>query len=316
MKKLLLASILVAACGQANAGIVSAGGNVSWDAADVNSTPNGGNFYTELQFRQWFVNDNGVSPGTIGDSAVSLYDDNTGGLNGDADWLVGTGELALGSNLGQPFAGNYELTFEFGGIQVVEDPNLGVILDGASNGFLKVYLDRDFSDNAGGYDNTSVVVSDTLNSNYLADATDGDLWLNLEFVASAYTPTFDPNNFGAPETFGIWGNSMFAGLIGGDTNFGFQVDTSSPALANENFDTDFTTYIGEVVDAIGFGLTSQFKATYSRDGNGAIDGITAIDTYSASSSGTVEAFTVSEPGTMALFGLGLLGLAGVARRKA
>ena len=52
MKKLLLATALLVASTAANAGLVSGAGGVNWNAADVNSTANGGNFFTPLSFRQ------------------------------------------------------------------------------------------------------------------------------------------------------------------------------------------------------------------------------------------------------------------------
>lgn len=322
MKKLLIATMLMSACGVANAGTVSAGGGVTWEAADTSSTNNAGNFFTTIDFRQWFVKDTDTDGvGTYEDTAVSLAiggSSTTGAsFNNDAEWLVGVGELNLGTNAGQPLPGNYELTFEFGGIQVVDDPLLPgqKTFDGLSNGFLRVYLDRDFSDNEGGYDNTAAVSGDVMGAGYLEDAVDGDVWLELDFVSASYNAEFDPNTFSAPQNLGLWGNDMFNGFIGGDSDFGFQVDPASTALANENFDTDFAEYLGAIVDVIGFGLTSEFNAVYNSDSSGAYTGIRKINTYSDASSGNVEALTVSEPGTMALFGLGLLGLAGLARRQ-
>jgi len=311
MKKLLLATALLVASTAANAGLVSGAGGVNWNAADVNSTPNGGNFFTSLDFRQWYVDANGT--------ATSLYD--SGVLNTSITELRGIGEINTGSNNGQPLPGGYELTFEFGGIAV--DTTTG-LLDPQTNGFLNIYLDKDFSNNAGGYDNTAAVIGDVLDSDQHADATDGDLWLGLNFAASSYTPTFDSSILPAAfQEVGLWGNNAFAGLIGGDANFGFQINDAAPGMAQSNFESDWTTYIGAVVDAIGFGLSSDFaveRTTVAGDpqlGEPALvyTGISGISTYSAGSSGTVEAFTVTEPTTLAVFGLGLLGLAGAARRK-
>jgi len=303
MKKLFLATVLLAASTAANAGLVSGAGGINWNTADVNSTSNGGNFFTPLAFRQWYVDSNG--------DAESLYD--AGSLNTDIVELVGIGELALGNDMGQPLPGGYELTFEFGGIGV--DTSTG-LLDPTTDGFLNIYLDKDFSDNAGGYDNTAAVIGDVLNSDQLADATDGELWLGLNFVAGSYTPTADSSLLPpAFQNLGLWGNASFAGLIGGDANFGFQINDAAPGMAQSNFESNWTTYIGAVVDAIGFGLTSQFGVTYDTDGQGAYTGISAIDTYSDSSAGTVEAFTVTEPTSVAIFGLGLLGFAAASRRK-
>jgi hypothetical protein len=302
MKKLLLATVLLVASTAANAGLVSGAGGVNWNAADVNSTANGGNFFTPLSFRQWYVDANG--------DAQSLFD--AGAVNSEITELRGIGEVTTGNNMGQPLPGGYELTFEFGGIAV--NTNTG-LLDPTSGGFLNIYLDKDFSDNAGGYDNTAAVVGDVLNADQLADATDGELWLGLNFASGDYTPTADFSGFGpAYDDFGIWGNNSFLGLIGGDANFGFQINDSAPGLAQSNFESDWATYIGAVVDAIGFGLTSQFAVTYEETA-GAYTGISAINTYSASSAGTVEAFTVTEPTSVAIFGLGLLGFAAASRRK-
>ena len=297
MKKLLLATALLAVSGAASAGVVSGAGNVDWNAADTNTTPNGGNFFTSLDFRQWYTDSNG--------DAVSLFD-------GGATELRGIGELNSGTNNGQPIPGAYELTFDFGGISVDQSTGL---LDPTSNGYLNIYLDKDFSDNAGGYDNLASVSGDVLNLAQQADATDGELWLGLEFASFEYTPAFDPNAFGAPQNFGIWGNNLFAGLIGGDANFGFQINDANPGIAQSNFESNWTEYLGELVDAIGFGLTSEFTVDYATDGGGNYTGINDIAVYSAASTGTVEAFTVTEPSTVAIFGLALLGLAGAARRK-
>jgi hypothetical protein len=303
MKKLILATVLLAASTAANAGLVSGAGNVDWNTADVNSTANGGNFFTPLSFRQWFVDSNG--------DAASLYD--TGSLNTNIVELVGIGELSLGNNMGQPLPGGYELTFEFGGIGVNTTTGL---LDPTSNGFLNIYLDKDFSDNAGGYDNTAAVVGDVLNSNQFNDATDGELWLGLNFASGTYTPAADSASLPpAFQNLGIWGNNSFAGLIGGDANFGFQINDAAPGIAQNNFESNWTTYIGAAVDAIGFGLSSKFNVIYDENAQGDYTGISAIATYSGSSAGTVEAFTVTEPTSIAIFGLGLLGFAAASRRK-
>jgi len=311
MKKLFLATALLVASATSQAGLVSGAGGVDWNAANTASTPNGGNFFTGLNFRQWYVDGSG--------DATSIYDatanGGAGGLNTAITELRGIGELTLGTNAGQPLPGGYELTFEFGGISV--DTTTG-LLDPVTSGYLNIYLDTDFSDNAGGYDNTAAVVGDVLSSTQQADATDGELWLGLNFASTTYTPAFDssilPPSLPA-QALGIWGNNLFKGLIGGDANFGFQINDAMPGLAQSNFESNWTTYIGAVVDAIGFGLTSEFGVTYSADGAGLYTGITGIQTYSDGSTGTVEAFTVTEPTTLAVFGLGLLGFAGVARRK-
>jgi hypothetical protein len=55
---------------------------------------------------------------------------------------------------------------------------------------------------------------------------------------------------------------------------------------------------------IGFGLSGEFAKT-----NG------EYDTYSIGGSGTAHGFAVTEPTSIAIFGLGLLGFAAASRRK-
>lgn len=300
MKKTLITLGLLLAAGSAQAGLVSGAGGINWNALPTEASPNGGNFLTSLDFRQWFVD-------TEGDLA-NIFE-------GEAHELRGLGEIDTGTNMGQPLPGDYELTFEFGGLVLAPG---GFDLTGS---YLNIYLDTDLSDNAGGYDNNVAVLSDTLISAQADDAVDGELWLGLTFASSSYTPAIDPKDLfpgsnvtTVADSVGVWGNDLFGGLLAGDANFGFQINDAAPGIAQSNFESNWTEYLGALVDAIGFGMSSAFDVTYT-EAAGEYTGVTAVSNYSNASAGTMEAYTVSEPASLAIFGLGLLGLAGVARRR-
>ncbi len=280
LKKLVLSSALVLS-GAANAGVITAAGGVQWDNSGTFN--NGGNFFTQVKFRQWWEDQSG---------AVSLSDFDINNL-GQYE-LTGIGEMVLGTDIGQPNFGSYELTFSFHDIFLDPNSPTGFNLDNAR---LDVYLDTDFSDNAGGFDVGQSVVNDTLDADHAADAVDGVLWLGLDFEAIKYSPD-DTNAL----------NPLFGNLLDGDTDFAFQIADVNPGIATANFESDWTTYLDELVDVIGFGLSSEFSTNL-------IDDIPYANVYSDSSAGVVEAYTVPEPSTLAIFGVIILGLAGIARAR-
>lgn len=289
MKKLLLATAMLAASSAANAGVVSAAGGVSWEV-------DGGlpNFSATIDFTQWWTITNttevgdvntAVSTETIAPTLASL----SGALaSGQAPELVGAGKFNLGNGVGEPNCNGCELTFSFGGL--LFDPQNSATPIDASEGWLNIYVD--YAQVGGAFDEgqfTSLASA----TDHAGRAVDGDLWLSLELSDFIYNPDPVYVNLGEPL---LSGATLFYGnVVGG--------------IAQNNFIPDF---FQSAFEADAFGLTSIF------DDNSRPPQSTAelnVSNYSVRGSGNVEAATVSAPSTIAMFGLALVGLGAMTRRR-
>jgi len=130
------------------------------------------------------------------------------------------------------------------------------------------------------------------------------------------TPTFEASGFGNQDGFG----SFLAGLNGGTgsssdyTSLNFTVSSSNPFTAVSQLlagnDVSTTNWFGgQVSFFIVSGCTGFF------DNAGGINTSIGTTSQGVNCVSTSTSTTVPEPGTLALFGTGALGLAGFLRRK-
>ena len=141
--------------------------------------------------------------------------------------------------------------------------------------------------------------SSALQAAVIASVTNLPLYLSLNFVAGASAPDF----IGGMAATNASYVSTFNSASGAGGGSGFLEVTGGTEMAK--FDTNtFTTYAGNSADAF-------FSVTLS--------GITPRDAgvgnWLAKSTSDVVGTSVPEPGSMALAGLGLMGLAALRRRK-
>jgi hypothetical protein len=214
--------------------------------------------------------------------------------------VVGEFNLNLG-NAGTPSCARCELTFSCGGIflagfeeegtDTFEQVSPGVfeeimimlpVID-TSTAWINVYVDND---NPSEFDKDGIIDSATVAAidAEIDDAVDGDLWLSLTVEDFIYTPDQDAIDDGEPLT------------IGSTSSYGNVVD----GLAINNFESDFFI---DLFDTQEFGLTASFKE----------DGV--INNYANTGTGAVRAHTVPEPSTLAIFGILVLGVAGLAKAR-
>lgn len=226
--------------------------------------------------------------GTIYEGEVSSgY---TAGITGADQELGGVGIVdaikdAGGNTLWANGDNGRELTFQFGGY-ISEapvffgsggTPPIGVNFSG---GWVNFYADSspDFV--------TSPITS------MLSSSTDGNAWMNLLGASTGVACT------GGPCTLQSFITAGTLAAIGSGAGNGFlNVDTAGTGAANSYFDTNSEGPLGA-----DFALGSSFNSA------------SATGAMFASGSFDLRGNSIPEPGTLALFGLGLLGFAGMSRR--
>jgi hypothetical protein len=289
MKKLALIAALLAANTAANAGVVSAAGGVSWTT--TNSTPN---FSATIDFTQWWTTQNTVGKDDVNQAVAGEAIDATLASVSTAPGaeLVGVGNFKTNGLAGEPNCNGCELTFSFGGIFF--DNNK---LVNADNAWLNVYVDYDMVN--GVFDDELIrgAADQDAEANLQASrAVDGTLWASLSLEAFRYTPDATYGGAGEP-------------LISGSTSFYGNVDGG---IAEENFVNGF--FFG-LYDAAAQGLTASFDSPTSLFLITENPSDMTLSRYSQFGSGRVSAETVSAPSTIALFGLALVGLGAMTRRR-
>ena len=286
MKKLLIASAvaLSLASAGANAAVISAGG-IQWD--DTNIGPGG--VSAQVNFQQWFAVAGSATTTDAGTDGNAGTADDYERISSDAAVvgavgreLVGVGEFYSFNDGREPnnapsfcVTPNCELTFAFGGLEVL---TLGVV---------------------GGINATF----DTTNA-----------WFNIYYDE---TPDFDGPS-ASDTTLGSTAHQKYLeaqdGVLWGAFNF-------------DSFLLDGTVIGGEsegllsVRDVVGLGLDDVKAAWDFNSLFGSDIGLTAGATFQPGNLRTIDGngqtigTPIPEPSTIALFGLGLLGLAAGARRK-
>jgi len=279
MKKLtksLIAAGLVLSASNAVAGSISAGG-ITWDPNATDPR-----FNAAIEFTQWFTTLNTTTRTDYGSNVATTGLANPLTLTGGEE-LVGVGEiLSINSD---SFCNNCELTFSFGGI-TFNDPqqNPSSAFD-FTNGWINVYVDKPLATD---HQNTNIpaVWTTPAFATEVGNAVDGDLWLSLGFEDAVF--------FGVP----------FSGTI----NAGLMVeDTGGLAKAEAVFDQDsiVSPFFGtDLFDALGTNFSTTFGKLLT-------DGVLVSDT----GSGNLTANPVSSPATLAIFGIGLMGVGFASRRK-
>jgi hypothetical protein len=298
MKKLLLATALTLASISANAGIVSTAGGVSVIEAS-GTQPGDVNLDMTVDFTQWWTS---VGNSSAANALLSTdtFEASPTGLNdaGEAE-LVGVGSFSvfngtvsdalLTDTTNTAICQGCQLTFAFGGfIRSFDGTNVDFNF---ADAWLNIYLDYDVTstlNSANIYRDQTVATADE----QVAKAVNGDLWLQLDILNFAFDPDDDDIINGNPNASG---EVEFLGdVVGGD--------------AQANFVTDL---FGMSFDADAYGFSATFLNCRNCDNTDSNN----IDAYSNRGSGNVQARVVSEPGAIALFSLGLIGLGLSARRR-
>jgi hypothetical protein len=311
MKKFLLASSVIASLvsmSSASAAIVLPGG-ISLNPQATDLDVGVGNFNNSFEFIQWWDNTSNNTANGGFEQADFLQAITSDGVNFDeaaiadyeANWkLNGVGDIVLPSTLetGKLSCASCELTFEFGGIGLLATRDANNVFTGwelsLAGSFLNVYLDQTPDFQIGDVD----IIGSGAN---LSDAqynavTDGTSWLTLAFVDSYFNP-------GNPTT------DPTGGLLSGDSYFSFDVTGGEAAdnIVPNSIRNAQTNIFGQSVapeflvyrDILGLGMSASFGTS----------------PLSAGTSGNLTGVAVSAPSTIAFFGLGLVVISFVSRRR-
>lgn len=213
-----------------------------------------------------------------GSASPEVIQSFTGSIAGGDLAISGYGRISAVNGTPQStFCPGCELTFVFGGF-TQSDSNEGPNLDVYyTGGFVKLFVD-----------NTPDTPVD-FSTATLAQASDGDLWLDLVatpgisalYPSATLKTTISPNPF---PTQAVGGGLLNVTALGGLAKGNF--DTNTQPFPTGGADVSFSTTFTSAAQSFKFG------------------------------SGTFTSNTIPEPGSIALLGVGLLGLAAMRRRKA
>jgi hypothetical protein len=305
MKKLLLATALTVASISANAGIVSTAGGVSVIEAS-GTQPGDVNLDMTVDFTQWWTSVGNSSAANALLSTDTFEASPTKLNEAESAELVGVGSFTSVFNgtvddaisfgvTNTAICQGCQLSFAFGGFIRTYDANaldpLNAVTFNTDGAWLNIYLDYDVNstlNSANIYRDQTVATADE----QVAKAVNGDLWLQLDILNFAFDPDDDDIINGNPNASGEV--EFLGNVVGGD--------------AQANFVTDL---FGMSFDADAYGFSATFLNCRNCDNTDSNN----IDAYSNRGSGNVQARVVSEPGAIALFSLGLIGLGLSARRR-
>lgn len=299
------------------ASVVSMPGNITLDPLQGGDPTLGdGNFRNTFSFVQWWETASGPT------SLSSISATNFGDFS-----LQGYGELVPAFEPGMFECSGCELTFNFGdiGLGLIElagtdteqdlfnqyqrfsslptfeeflqdQVNKGTIFLNAQGEFAYLGLDTSLAYLNIYLDYTPDLVIDRnniLGNAPYAGGTSSELWLSLSFIDTVFNPddVFD----------GVFGLSFADTSFSLDATGGMAMDSfvNAQDISWEDIGLEALS------DVIGFGLTAQF--------NEAANG--SLEIYSSVGAGEVRGNVVSAPSTIALFGLALIGIGAINRRR-
>lgn len=160
------------------------------------------------------------------------------------------------------------------------------------NGNVKLFTDRVSTGTALNPSANPNVVSAALQAADIVKATDGTKWLEYAGVSTINSLTGNAGSlFASANTL----NAVHAGGAG----FGYLNVLNTGGLATTNFDTNSFNIGGVITDA-------RFDSSFSNTNAGA---------WPLSGTASFKTAAIPEPGSLALLGLGLLGLASTYRKK-
>jgi len=319
----MVAATLLATASLANAGTVSLPGGVSFEELPVVDADNGqGTFRSDFSFVQWWEDSSGT------DTSLSTM---FGGVVDPTTFdLAGYGILATDATSTGSFQCNgCEMTFTFDGLgltltpSMIDNPGFEVAYDAhvdlhVGNNDFSLIETRDAFEVSSGIPQEIMTQSPGLDyslatmSIYLDDTPDLDIGVDFgpTSVALAENGTEWLTLSFAEVDFGVIvadADVAVAGLNRADSSFGLN---ATGGLAMDGFtsanDIRLVNIIDGFVDMVGFGLSANFTKDTVTD---------EYKIYAVGGTGNASGFAVTEPTSVAIFGLGLLGFAAASRRK-
>jgi hypothetical protein len=316
----MVAATLLATASLATAGTVSLPGGVTFnELTDIDADHKKGTFASSFDFVQWWEDssNNATSLTTMFGGGLPATD-----VNGLTDYsLTGYGELNTNSATGSFQCNGCEMTFTFEGLGLSLTPVPNPAYSEAFNTyttFINPGADEAAFEGSLYYTTvgspTALTVAPGLNlagasmSIYLDYTPDLDMGVDVGNKTNAInTEKWLELSFSQVD-FGVVASSAdlaVAGLNRADSSFGLDVTGGTAAISfTEADDIRNNPLLNQFVDMIGFGLSGEFSKTND-----------VYDTYSIAGTGTAHGFAVTEPTSVAIFGLGLLGFAAASRRK-
>lgn len=289
-KTLLTTALALGIAGGAQASDITVGG-VTWDPQSTVD------FGASFDFTQWFTTDSTtalsdadrvnyapgitglVSPGTIASGSLASGTE----LTGVGEFTSINGEAVACSGC--------ELTLAFGGLEITGFVSEEVIVLGIATG---IFVDVPVFNIDNAWLNVYVSEIDTNDFNQLAVYDEG-------------TDSFDTTQIGYAVEGDLWLAAEF-------DSFAFQ--TSSSTLPVLNGTSQWTASIVSGAAFSNFDTNSQISGSDVFSGEtGATFGSPTDFDIAAEGTGSVEADTIPEPGSLALIGVALLGAAGLAARR-
>jgi hypothetical protein len=318
LSKGMVAATLLATASLASAGTVSLPGGVTFnELTDIDADHKKGTFASSFDFVQWWEDSS--------NNATSLSTMFGGTVNPTDYSLTGYGELNTNSATGSFQCNGCEMTFTFEGLgltltpSMTENPAFETAYDAhvnfhVNNGDFNLIQSRGDFETSSSIPQQIAIQTPGLNlagasmSIYLDYTPDLDMGVNVGDKTNAINTekwlelSFTQVDFGVVAASA---DLAVAGLNRADSSFGLDVTGGTAAVSFlEADDIRNNPLLNQFVDMIGFGLSGEFAKTND-----------VYDIYSIAGTGTAHGFAVTEPTSVAIFGLGLLGFAAASRRK-
>jgi hypothetical protein len=209
----------------------------------------------------------------------------------------------VGGNIWSDGPGGDEITGIFWGFQATTSGNPAVF--DSTNGYLDLYWDSSADANL-----ATAALTDRLADNTFTNFTDGDFLVRLAFMNGAIDPfsaTASVTGTATPTVGGFTGiANSFANVV--DVNSDGVIDALDGAWAALLDSNYFDTLLGVNTADI------KLRSIYESQGVHDWDNV-AGDVFGADSTDPVRAVSVPEPESLALLGIGLMGMGFAARRR-